>query len=565
MVEPIELSVGGTSLVVDPDRGTARLTIDGHDWGRLSLLASVDRTDTRDETHDIEVAVREEAADRVVIAVGQGTSAWQRKTTVVTCTPAGVELHVEVEGEGTVDQVSLLGGRAILPTGAAGVFRSQITAQDVFDPTPTEPVAFVRPATSTVQLGIVGDAEPGRLNAIFSPPPLVLALGGGSRWLGIGVREEVRRLTFTQLRYEPLDGGYLLRLDHEGHTRVRGSWSSPRLVLAPADSPWDAVAGYREHLAAHDLAPDPPTPAQDWWRRAIFCGWGAQCAQAARSGGSAMELSRQDRYDGWLARLADHGLRPGTIVVDDQWQAEYGLPEPHPDRWPRLEEWIAERHRDGQRVLLWWRAWAPHGLPVDECVVDARGRPVAADPTHPAYRERLRETMAALLGPDGLDADGLKVDFTQRAPSGSSLVAHGDSWGVAMLHELLTGIYTSAKQAKPDSLVITHTPHPSFGDVCDMVRLNDVLESDPTGAPVPASDQLRARHAVATRSLPHHLVDTDQWPMQTRADWLGYAEEQVRLGVPALYYVDSIDNSGEPITGADLEQVAAWWSGTLAP
>jgi hypothetical protein len=272
-----------------------------------------------------------------------------------------------------------------------------------------------------------------------------------------------------------------------------------------------------------------------------------------------MSLARQDHYDRWLGVLDEHGLRPGTIVIDDQWQRDYGLPDVDTDKWPDLRAWIAARHATGQRVLLWWRAWAPHGLPVGECVLDARGRPVAADPTNPAYRARLRATMAALLGPDGLDADGLKVDFTQRAPSGSSLVAHGDSWGVAMLHELLSGIYGSAKLAKADALVITHTPHPSFGDVCDMVRLNDVLDSDVAGRPVPAVDQLRFRHAVVSRTMPEHLIDTDQWPMQTRADWLGYAEAQAGLGVPSLYYVESIDNSREPISGADLERVAAWW------
>ncbi len=246
-------------------------------------------------------------------------------------------------------------------------------------------------------------------------------------------------------------------------------------------------------------------------------------------------------------------------MVDDKWQRDYALPDVDTEKWPDLRGWIADRHAAGQKVLLWWRAWAAHGLPAHECILDAVGRPVACDPTNPAYRERLRATMAALLGPDGLDADGLKVDFTQRAPSGSGLVAHGDSWGIAMLHELLTEIYGAAKAAKSDALVITHTPHPSFGDVCDMVRLNDVLGSDSSGRPVAAVDQLRFRHAVVSRAMPDHLVDTDQWPMQTRADWLGYAEAQAGLGVPSLYYVEAIDNSGEPIGADDLAQVAAWW------
>jgi hypothetical protein len=574
----VSLTTNADELVVSADRWTltvrgteARLVADGVDWGRLSLLASVDRTGCRDETHDSSASVVESSGERVVIAVDQSTCAWDGKTTVVTCTPEAVEVHVEVSGSGVIEEVALLGGRAVLATGAAGTFRSQLhRLQSVFDPTPTQPVAVVRPASATVALGIVGDAEPGRLNGIFSPPPLLVALGTAApagptaipdgSWLSLAAYDELERLTFTQLRYEPLDGGFLLRFDYEGHTRVAGSWRSPRVAITPTASPYDAVAEYRALLAGRGLVRGPVSAQEDWWSRTIFCGWGAQCAEAARSGGGpAMALARQDLYDRWLGVLAEHGVHPGTVVIDDQWSLAYGLADVDTAKWPDLKAWIADRHAAGQRVLLWWRAWAPHGLPSSECVLDALGRPVAADPTNPAYLERLRGIVTELLGPEGLDADGFKVDFTQRAPSGQSLVAHGDSWGVAMLHELLRTIHDAAKAAKPDALVITHTPHPSFGDVCDMVRLNDVLDSEPSGEPVPAADQLLFRHAVVSRAMPDHLIDTDQWPMQSRADWLGYAERQAGLGVPSLYYVEAIDNSREEITGADLEQVAAWW------
>ena len=83
-----------------------------------------------------------------------------------------------------------------------------------------------------------------------------------------------------------------------------------------------------------------------------------------------------------------------------------------------------------------------------------------------------------MLGPDGLDADGLKVDFTARTPTGRALTATGGSWGIALLHELLSIVYAAAKEAKPDALVITHTPHPSFVDVTDMIRLNDIIGGD---------------------------------------------------------------------------------------
>jgi hypothetical protein len=564
-------------LVVSRDAPRALLHTTGEDgrevdWGSVCLLASVDRTDCRDESYVVEKPVLAEREDTsVVFEVQQKTTAWRHKTVLLTCTTETVEVQVRVEGGGAVSDVCLLGGRAVLATGAAGVFRSGSRARSIFNPAPTQPVHVVRPAAAPVALGIVGDAEPGRLNGLFSPPPLVVAFGtqeptGPTQvphgdWLAASVRAEVGDLTFTQMTYEPLDGGYLMRFDYEGHTAVDGSWTSPTLVLRPAATPWQAVADHRADLVGHGCAPAGPVhESHDWWRHPLFCGWGAQCARAAVGDGtSAADLARQDVYDAWLTRLAEHGLSPGTVVVDDRWQVRYGLPEPDPDKWPDLRGWVADQHAAGRRVLLWWRAWSPDGLPAQECITDAVGRPVAADPTNPAYLRRLQATMAELLGANGLGADGLKVDFTQRAPSGATLACHGGSWGLALLHRMLAVMYAAAKRAKPDALMVTQTPHPSFADVCDMVRLNDVLDSDSSGHPVPVVDQLRFRHAVATHALPYHLVDTDQWPMPNRAEWLAYAEAQAALGVPALYYVESIDNSGEQITSADLARVASTW------
>jgi hypothetical protein len=165
------------------------------------------------------------------------------------------------------------------------------------------------------------------------------------------------------------------------------------------------------------------------------------------------------------------------------------------------------------------------------------------------------------LGPGGLDADGFKVDFTQRTPSGQGLRHAGPEWGLAALHRLLATLYQAAKAAKPDALVVTHAVNPLFADVTDMVRLNDVLARDSLGRPAAPRQQLEFRARVVRHTLPGWPVDTDQWPMPDKAAWLDYSRAQPAWGVPALYYVDSVDNSGELIDGADLRQVAAVWEG----
>jgi hypothetical protein len=155
------------------------------------------------------------------------------------------------------------------------------------------------------------------------------------------------------------------------------------------------------------------------------------------------------------------------------------------------------------------------------------------------------------------------VDFTQRCPSGRGLLRPGAEagapWGIAALHLLLRTMYDAAKSVKPDALIVTHTPHPAFADVCDMVRLNDILEFDPSGAAVPAVDQMAFRHAVASTALPDHLIDTDQWPIANLAQWRSYVLTQSRLGVPALYYAERLDRSGEELTDRDLALVASTW------
>jgi hypothetical protein len=548
-----------------------------------------------DESFDLAAPRVSVGQDVVEVEVECRSTAWARKVVTLRCFEDRVELHARVEGTGAVGEVRLLGGRAILPTGACGMFRSSIEYASVFDPAPTEPIQVVRPASAGAALGILGDATAGRLHGIFSPPPLCLAFGrepgrGATHvpdgdWLTVGLLAPVEDLRFTALRYAPLDGGFLLECDYEGHTTAAGAFVTPAVVVRPAADPWQGLATYRQDLVERGFAPaGPATAPANWWTEPIFCGWGAQCAAAPIPGQPmshpyhlrdlgpaivpaglpvAFDLARQDRYDAWLSRLAEHGVVPGTVILDDRWQLAYGTGEPDPAHWPDLRRWIAQRHAAGQRVLLWWKAWDPTGLPVAECVTDPAGTPVAADPGSPAYRAHLTDIVARLLGPDGLDADGFKIDFTQRAPSGRALRRPGAPpeapWGIAALHRMLDTLYRAAKAAKPDALVATHTPHPSFADVCDMVRLNDILERDPAGRVVPAVDQLAFRRAVAGAALPDHLVDTDQWPIADLGQWRSYVAAQGRFGVPALYYAERIDRSGEELGEADLALVARAW------
>ncbi|MDR1238458.1 MAG: hypothetical protein LBK28_09470 [Propionibacteriaceae bacterium] len=573
-------------LEVSRSRPEARLAgIDGQAWTTLCLETGVNTVAQADETilPAGETGLVSADAERVLFCRERVSTAWDQAAVWLCCGPDQLSLQAEVSSDHPqrITDVTLAGGRAVRANGAGGEFRSRIDFSSLFLPVPTEPVQVVRPASAAGRLGVVGDAEPGRLHGIFSPPPLVFGFGrvpagigaevpaDGSPWLGAALVAPVAELSFTTASYEPLDGGWWLRLCYEGHTS-RTSWRSPALVFTAADDVWGVLDRYRE-LTRPDWVAKPVEP---WWLEPIFCGWGAQCALAdtleqqvtdagtGLVGGSAVlkaaELSRQELYDRWLAKLEANQLCPGTIVIDDKWQRSYGDAHPDQEKWPDLRGWIAARHRQGQRVLLWFKAWDAEGLPAAECVTDPAGHPVAADPSNPGYLRRLEKAVERMLSPGGLDADGFKVDFTQRTPAGQALRSAGTEWGIAALHRLLETVYQAAKAAKPDALVITHAVNPLFADVCDMLRLNDVLELDSAGQPASVRGQLEFRAAVARRSLPGIPLDTDQWPMPGRAEWLDYNRAQVSLGVPALYYLDSINGSAE-ITTDDLAEIAQLW------
>ncbi|HEY3185729.1 MAG TPA: hypothetical protein VGJ77_22990, partial [Gaiellaceae bacterium] len=445
---------------------------------------------------------------------------------------------------------------------ALGFFPSGSCFRTLFTPNPGDPGKLVQPAAEAAVVGVSGDGGPGRGHWFFTPAPLYLALTRDEAdWLGLGVAAPVEDLDFVQLAYVPGDRAFHLVLDYEGHTRVEGEFRAPALVLTPGVSnPYEGLRRHRDELAARRAAPAPrPRTSPDWWSEPIFCGWGAQCHLAIESGGRAGDFATQAVYDEFLDDLEREGVVPGTIVIDDKWQEAYGTNLPDPEKWPDLAGWIEDRHLRGQRVLLWWKAWDPEGLPPELCIRNPDRAPVAFDPTNPQAREALRDSVTRMVAPDAIGADGLKIDFTARTPSGRALTAHGDGWGIALLHELLSLVYVAVKQAKPDALVITQTPHSGFVDVTDMIRLNDMLRIDDPGPRPEIVPQMRYRADVARAACPELLIDTDDWCVPDKASWREYLDMKHELGVPALYYTTHLDLSGEALDADDYDALRGAW------
>ena len=234
--------------------------------------------------------------DVPVVVVPRRSTRWGTAALRLRCEDDALVVTGEVTGAGTLSDCWLLGGRGVLPSGATGAVSSGLTFGSVFVPAPTEPVHAVRDASVPAVVGAVGDARAGRWHGLFSPAPLCFAFGperpsdalepGPGPWTSLGLAAPVPALRFPALRYEPVDGGFRIGWDYEGHTHVAGTFRTPSLVFRwGAPDPYAALADHAADLVRRGLAPDPATAPDPpaWWREPLFCGWGAQCYRARGS------------------------------------------------------------------------------------------------------------------------------------------------------------------------------------------------------------------------------------------------------------------------------------------
>lgn len=293
--------------------------------------------------------------------------------------------------------------------------------------------------------------------------------------------------------------------------------------------------------------------------------------------GDSHQYCTQSNYEHFLAHLEAHEVNPGTVIIDSKWQAFYGDPYPDRGKWPDLRDFVEKQHRKGCRVLLWICPWVSEGVPVEECITgpglgvqpDGPGQvrdrfgkdpwKTINDPTNPTYQERLQRAIHRLLSPEegGANVDGFKVDYSSISPMPPGMQVHGKIWGIELVRQAHANIYQAAKEAKSDALVETQCCTPYFRDVCDMLRLNDMF---PTGlnSQVPI---MRMRGKVAHLTNPGWLIDTDNLPMPSRTRWREYTQAQPSVGLPALYYAESITPREEDAFTEEDYALLRWvWS-----
>ena len=555
-----ELARGAEYALSLIDAGVVRLTVRGHPIADLRVASGCDTTSALDRVGALEGPDIEQTAAGCVITWRGVTSEWPRVEYRFTCREDHARFGYRLIGRGAVD-------RARYFCSAERYSRSH--GASLFNPEPTSSARQRFAIGELARVGVSSDKAYQGGNWFFTPGPLCFVLDGAADdvCLAVGVAEAPGRLQFSDFEALPSEAGnFGLGLTYAGHVFVDGEWSSPELVLLPSTEPYTAVRRYCDWLRAHDLAPQPrQREVPGWWREPIFCGWGEQVNQSAGPGSTTRAANHSTRanYERWLGILESRSIHPGTVVVDDKWQTTYGANAFDEAKWPDARGFIDAQHQRGRRVLLWLRAWATEGLPADECVVDAHGDPVAADPTHPATAARLRASIRRMLL--DYDADGFKLDFTHRGPVGSGLRTWSGAWGVDLMLEFMQLVHDEMRQAKPDALLMAHTANPAFANVVDMLRLNDVpgVAGEPKSYLAPMQHRARIAHAAG----PGWLIDTDNWPSPDRHSFLEYLEAQPRLGVPSLYFATGTgwQSPGEgwrwePFSESDYAAVRRAWA-----
>ncbi|CAN5885381.1 hypothetical protein BH24DEI2_BH24DEI2_01230 [soil metagenome] len=547
------------TLVCAEDRPYVYLhSADGSLIAALFVPGSVHTLGGQDDTTALENWSLDENGDETVLRLEARSSLWDKKIYRFRCSSTRFRFETEMTGRGHLTDVHYFGGYySGQPRWGSGFFWSGHCLERGFNPEPTtdEDYYFAPSAGSLIDL--TGVPIQGKAGWFFTPPPYCFAFEYDTSedeqgWLGVGVEAPPGENTYTDFHYRSQRSGFHFSLAYEGHTEVDGTYELPALGFDFARDEYEALGAHVTALRARRFVPVSKVEVKpDWWREPIFCGWGSQCHLATQAGGHAPDFSRQEHYEDFLETLQAHDLSPGTVVVDDKWQRTYGENRVDEVKWPDLTGFIAEQHAAGRKVLLWLKAWDPEGVPVEECVTNAAGLPLSVDPTNGSFEKRFRSSVRTMLA--DYDADGFKLDFTARIPSGPGLNKYGSAWGLEMMRLYLGILYDETKKTKPDALLMTHTPHPYLGDVLDMIRLNDIN----TGRAVGPAMRHRAR--VASLALPDTLIDTDNWPMPDLAAWRAYTELQAELGIPSLYFVSHIDKTGEALSESDYALVRNVW------
>jgi len=511
---------------------------------------------------------------------------WKNKEVQIQCFDDAIHYFVTIEGEGqAIDRVNFLLNRdSTSTTGFDCVYVPRFDWKEG---------KVIVPTSAQESLGC---------QQWLSPPPFCYGLKADNEVVAVGIAAAPNTSNFISFDYVGDHDENHYSLTYEGHTCVSRTFTTPTLLfLFGYEEENQAVKGYIKYLRDTGFLPKlSEKKLPDWWSEPIFCGWGEMRYEYRLDhdfgeNGTFINVTRyanESVYRNYIDELEQHGVNPGTIIIDMGWADEPGLWRPSKRRWIDMRKFIDEQHEIGRKVLLWYTPVVTSGFPLEACMT-LNNEPVAPDPSNPLYKEIMKEQIFRMLSSEEgcLNADGFKIDFTQNTPSENGrfrnyltsfwgliqddqgtpnkyvypelmerpnqelIKTFAPIWGVEVLRAYIEVIYSTMKQVKEDSVLITHTANPYFADIVDILRLND-LDGDCDNV----LEIMTNRFEIAKACNPNWLIDTDNDLMYDKEKWRAYIQLQPQLGIPDTYYITGIATSMEKFTSDDYDLLNLVWN-----
>ena len=531
------------------DEKTLSVGINDDIFFRLDPVSAVHSRGLQDEEISLSLPDISKNGEELTAIWTARSTLWEKKEYVFRLTPSFFSYHVRVYGKGTVDGIDyFIGDRR------NRFYGSGYETADYFAP-----------------LGLANAFSPNRVFTMaqqtrlgflsgFSPTPLVFSF----RMTGLDARlllglaalpdnASFDGMTYRSVRFGPDISRFCLHAGFGGCQEVDGFWESPAVIGMTAPSDLEGLRRYADWHYDRGVPRAASGEMPAWWNGPFFCGWKEQAVSPGVE--DPKGAASQENYQRMSDTLDKRGLRPSAVIIDDKWQHTYGATLPDPDKWPDMRAFVEAQHQKGRRVVLWFKSWDVEGLEDDECILSETGERLAADPTSPAYRARVRDMMHTLLSADKgcMNADGFKIDFADCIPTEKHMRIHEKGvYGVSLMVRFMELIYTEAKREKPDALINTSCCHPLFARFTDQARLHDNYFALRDSVRI-----MKERAALFRAVMPGVSIDTDAGSCGSRRDFMHYARECVHIGVPDLYILNPIEDCA--LTVADWEELRAIW------
>ena len=353
-------------------------------------------------------------------------------------------------------------------------------------------------------------------------PPYLVALFDRQAYIGFGL-VDVPDVDM------PIDGTVTIEqfshwLDY-GPRPAAAPYESPRFGLFLADSRTDLLDAYAGVVAAEH--PRPSTQPQAWWTDPIYTTWGDQVyakhlaeGKFAKEAGSEKHLTAA-LVDSALARLSQHSIRPGTIILDEGWSHALGDWRADDARFGgSLAAFIRARQAAGQHVVLYYNPflvdpaapvatehpqWLLAKADGTKRTIERSGRTYhLLDWSNPLCRAAARKAVGRLVEHSGLGADGVKLAGLKFLPEPTdTLTDPSYGTGERYLQSVLRDIREAVKAAGARAPIFLACLNPLLGDTFDIIRTGNTSE-------VNQEEQIK-RAGYASRLMSDKPIDTDDW------------------------------------------------------